>query len=141
MALEGVRFRIVVRKVEQPFSEVAEDQLDWICKCLGFFEEIDREKTAASIFKELLSAAEQGKMLSSTELAGKVDMSRGSVLNHLNRLQKAGLVVKHGRGYSSRAKSLLRTIQEIEEDIDRVFRRLEESAKAIDRRYGIEITD
>ncbi len=136
-----VSFKIVVKKVERPFSGNVDDQIEWICKCLGFFEDIDKEKTAANIFREIVIASEKGNFLSSTEISRKVTMSRGSVINHLNRLQRAGLVVRQGRLYSSRSKSIFRTIKEIEEDIDRVFRHMEETARRIDKKFGIEIKE
>ena len=141
MPSEQARFRILIRKVERPFSNDLDSQFDWICKSFGFFEEIDKEKTASSIFREIVSATEKRKLLSSTELAMKVEMSRGAVINHLNRLQKSGLVVKEGRFYASRSSSMLRTIREIEEDIDRIFSRMEETARRIDKKFGIKIKE
>ncbi|MCX6798691.1 MAG: helix-turn-helix domain-containing protein [Candidatus Diapherotrites archaeon] len=133
-----VAFKIVVRKVERPFSRSVERELDWICQSLGFFEPIDRDKTAAALFKEVVQATEKGKALSSTALAKRVGMSRGSAVNHLNRLQRSGLVVRDGRRYFARSRSVFRTIEEIEDDIERVFQRMKETARQIDREFGIE---
>jgi len=137
--MERESFKIIVRRVERPFSQAVDEQLEWLCKCLGFFEEIDKEKTAASVFKEIIKSTEKGSFLTSTELSKRVSMSRGSVINHLNRLQRSGLIVRQGRFYSTRSKSVFRTIKEIEEDIDRLFRHMEETARRIDKRFGIEV--
>jgi predicted transcriptional regulator len=126
------RFQVVIRKVEQPFSDTLEEEFNWLLRCLGFFEPIDKGKTAASVFKELIKAAEQGKSLSASELAVKVGMSRGSVTNHLNNLQRSGLVLKEGSKYRARSKSIFRTIKEIQDEIDLVFKRMEETAKELD---------
>ena len=134
-------FKIVVKRVEKPFSDDLEKELDWICRSLGFFEPIDRSKTASNVFKEIVFAAEKGKPLSSTELSKKVGMSRGSVINHLNNLMRSGLVVRHGRFYLPRSRSIFRTIQEIEEDIDRVFQRMKKTAKEIDAEFGIKVNE
>ncbi len=132
-------FRIVVRRVERPFSSDIDRELEWICHSLGFFENIDREKTASAIFREIVKAAEQGRPLTSTELSKRVNMSRGSVINHLNNLLRAGLIVRSGRYYLPRSKSVFRTIREVEEDIDRIFRKMEETAKKIDREFGLAV--
>ncbi|MBN2067680.1 MAG: helix-turn-helix transcriptional regulator [Candidatus Diapherotrites archaeon] len=134
-------FKIVVRRVEKPFSHSLDKELEWICRCLGFFEPIDREKTAASVFKEIVKAAESRRPLTSTSLAEKVDMSRGSVINHLNNLQRSGLIVRHGRVYLPRSRSVFRTIEEIEEDIDRIFARMKKTAREIDQEFGIKVEE
>ncbi len=128
----AVSFRIQIKRVEKPFSQDARDEFNWLCECLGFFEPIDKSKTAASVFREIVKATDQGEALSSTTLAERVNMSRGSVINHLNNLLQAGLITKHGRFYYARSRSVLRTIKEIEEDILRVFRAMESSARDID---------
>ncbi|MEM0359845.1 MAG: ArsR family transcriptional regulator [Candidatus Diapherotrites archaeon] len=130
-------FRITIRKIEPPFSHNPDEEFAFLCRSLGFFEEIDKEKTASAIFRHIVKNYDKGKKLTSTDLAKMVKMSRGSVINHLNNLITAGLVLKEGRYYVPRSRSVYRTIQEIEEDIDRIFRRMQETAKRIDREFGL----
>ena len=134
-------FKIVIRRIERPFSSSIDDEFDWLCRTLGFFEAIDREKTAANIFRAVVKATEEGKLLSSSEIAEQVKMSRGSVVNHLNNLQRSGLVVRHGRHYLARSRSMFRTIEEIEEDIDRIFAKMKKTAKEIDEEFGLRIEE
>ncbi|HLD59144.1 MAG TPA: helix-turn-helix domain-containing protein [archaeon] len=134
-------FKIVVKKIEKPFSQGFEKEFDWICSSLGFFEPIDRGKTAANVFRAIVLAAEKGKPLSSSQIAKAVKMSRGSVINHLNNLQRAGLIVRQGRFYFPRSLSLFRTVEEIEEDIDRVFNKIKEAARELDKKFGINIEE
>lgn len=131
-------FKITIKKVEPPFSRDLEKEFEYICKCLGFFEEIDKEKTASAIFKEIVKSYEKNKPLTSTQISRKVGMSRGAVINHLNNLITAGLIVRQGRYYVPRSKSMFRTIREVEEDIDRIFNKMERIAKKIDKEFGIE---
>ncbi|MFH1587280.1 MAG: winged helix-turn-helix domain-containing protein [Candidatus Diapherotrites archaeon] len=134
-------FKIVIRKIERPFSNEPMDELDWICESLGFFETIDKDKTASSIFREIVTATEKGEALTSTAIAERVGMSRGAVINHLNNLLRAGLITRHGRYYIARSKSVYRTIKEIEEDILSVFRKMEITAREIDEEMGIEVNE
>ena len=136
-----VSFKIVVKRVEKPFSHDLEDDLEWICRSFGFFEPIDRSKTASGIFKEIVFAAEKNKPISSSLLAEHVKMSRGSVINHLNNLLRSGLIVKQGRTYLPRSRSMFRTIEEIEEDIDRIFAKMKKAAKEIDEDFGIKVKE
>lgn len=125
-------FQIVVRRIERPRIETAAHELNWICQSLGFFEPIDKGKTAATVFKEILSSSENGKLLTSTELAERVQMSRGSVINHINNLLRAGLITRHGRYYAPRADTISRTIEEVESDIEHIFTRMKKIAKDLD---------
>ena len=134
-------FKVVVKKIEQPFSRDLDKELEWLCSSLGFFEPIDREKTASSVFRIIVISAEKGKPVSSTQISKTVKMSRGSVINHLNNLQRSGLIVRQGRLYVPRSQSMFRTIEEIQEDIERVFEKMKKTARAIDKEFGIEIED
>lgn len=134
-------FKIVVKKIEKPFSHGLDEELEWICQSFGFFEPIDRSKTASNIFRIVVVSTEKGKQVSSTQIAKKVKMSRGSVINHLNNLQRSGLIVRNGRFYLSRSRSMFRTIEEIEDDIDRIFERLKKTAREIDKEFGISVEE
>ena len=134
-------FRIVVRKVQRPFTQDFNEEFNFICRSLGFFEDIDKDKTAALVLKEVISGAEHGKYYTSTGLSEKVGMSRGATINHLNNLMRAGLLERDGRIYVPRSGSILRIMEELEADIERVFNSLKETAKRIDKQMGIELDE
>ncbi len=136
VVLRPMRFRVVIKKIDHPFSESVQDELDWICQSLGFFEEIDKDKTASAVFRIIWMATENREALSSTTIADRVSMSRGAVLNHLTNLQRSGLIEKHGRFYIARSQSLYRTMEELQEDIDRIFEKLKTRAKFIDAKFN-----
>jgi predicted transcriptional regulator len=131
------RFKVVVRKVERPYKDDFEHQLAWICSSLGFFEPIDKDKNAAAVFKEIVLATENGTALTSTAIAERIGMSRGAVINHLNNLSRSGLLEKNGKYYSARSRSMKRTIEEIEEDVERVFSQLKKTAEELDKQIGL----
>lgn len=142
MQARKASFKIVIRKVEQPFSSDFDHEFNWLCNSFGFLPmEAQSDSGAAQIFREIVIATEKGKPLTSTRVAEKVGMSRGAAINHLNNLMRSGLVVKDGRFYLARSRSMYRTIQEIQEDIERIFKRMEETAKRIDREFGIGFED
>jgi predicted transcriptional regulator len=114
-----------------------EQDVEWICKSFGFLETRDKEKTAARIFRELLEAAKEGEGLSSDELAVKLKLSRGTMVHHLNKLMKSGLVIHHEGRYKLRAFSLQRTVEEVKRDIIRVFENINQVAKSIDENLGL----
>jgi len=130
-------FKVVLKGCDLPLEHDFDSCLKFICNSFGFFEEIDKNKTAFNVLKEIIYASAKDKALTSTEIARKVKMSRGSVLNHLANLQKSGLIIKQGRYYFARAKSIYFLVQEIDEDIERIFKKVKEVAKKLDEELGI----
>ncbi|MDO8626950.1 MAG: winged helix-turn-helix domain-containing protein [Candidatus Diapherotrites archaeon] len=129
---DRVNFQLVLRRVTKQITYNAQDEFSWFCKSLGVFEPIDKRKIASQLFAELLQATEIGEKLSSTELAKRLKISRGSVINHLNSLILSGLVEKHGRHYFARAQSLEQIVSELREDSERIFDKLKQSARSLD---------
>ncbi|MFH1587806.1 MAG: hypothetical protein ABIA76_00515 [Candidatus Diapherotrites archaeon] len=131
-------FRVVIKRVSRPMADNFDREFEWFCSSLGFLEPIDKDKVAANVFKEVLVATERGEALTSTAISHRVQMSRGSVINHLNNLLRAGLIERHGRYYTARGKSVQATVQELEEDIEQIFGRMKKVAKSIDEELGLE---
>ena len=78
--------------------------------------------------------------MSSTELAERIGMSRGAIINHLNNLKRSGLI-ENKKYYSARSKSVKKKIEEIEEDIDRIFSQLKKTAEELDKQIGFDEKD
>ncbi|RLI37406.1 hypothetical protein DRO55_01430 [Candidatus Bathyarchaeota archaeon] len=114
-----------------------EQDVEWICRSLGFLEARDKRKTAAKIFKFLLEAASRQSGYSSNELAEKIGLTRGTVVHHLNKMMKCGLVIYHEGRYKLRGRSLKGTLGEMERDISRVFENLYKVASTIDETLGL----
>ena len=98
-------FRIVIRRIEPPFDRGVESEMEWLCQSLGL-SPVNKDKSTVDIFKLVVRATEEGKGISSTDMAEKINLSRGAVIHHLNNLQLAGLVVKEGRNYFARSSSM-----------------------------------
>lgn len=139
--MDGIRrttFRIVIRRIDPPFERNTEQEMEWLCQSLGL-SPVNKDKATLDIFKIIVKATEDGKGISSTDIAGKIQLSRGAVIHHLNNLQLSGLVIKQGRNYFARSRSMVRTVQEVEEDIKRIFMRMQETAREIDKAFGMEL--
>jgi DNA-binding MarR family transcriptional regulator len=114
-----------------------EKDLEWICKSLGFLEPRDKKRTAFRIFKALLGAAKEGKGLTSDELAVELSLTRGTMVHHLNKMIKSGLVIYHEGTYKLRGRSLKSTIEEAHRDINRIFENIYKVAESIDQTYNL----
>lgn len=122
-----------VRKL--PTIDVEKD-LEWICRSFAFLEPRDKEKTAYRIFRAIVEAARTNEGLSSDELAEQLSLSRGTMVHHLNKMIKSGLVIRHESIYKLRGRSLKNTIEEIQRDLHRVFYDLQNVAETIDDALG-----
>lgn len=128
-------FRLLaVRK--PPTIDVKKD-FEWLCRSLGFLESRDKKRTAYRIFRSIVEAARRNKGLTSDELAEKHQLSRGTVIHHLNKLTKSGLVIHHESQYKLRGRSLKDTIEEAQRDINRMFEDLEKVSATIDEVLGL----
>jgi predicted transcriptional regulator len=126
-----MRIRIIRQK--KPAGKDMDQELEWLCSSLGFCEEIDKDRTAAAIFKRLLENTRAGEPLRSDDIAEDVGKSRGAVVNHLNKLINAGLVVRHGTTYELREQTLRNTMMEMRRDMMRMMEDMEAIADEIDR--------
>ena len=130
--------RIVVRDLDAPFDDSPIDYIEWVCESLGIVSGRDVNRTAITVFKVIVEKSDNryGYGISSTALADELSMSRGAVINQLNKLIECGLIRKNGRNYTLRGGNLTRTMMEIRGDFDRLFERLEKAATYMDNCFG-----
>ena len=128
---------ITVKKVRSPAPGNINDDIDFICKSFGYFSLRDKQDTAGKIFrlfvKECCSNIEG---LTSDDIAENLDISRGSVVHHLNNFIKTGLVVKENNLYRLRSSSVQKAMEEVLLDINRIFTQINKIAVDIDEKLG-----
>ena len=71
------------------------------------------------------------------KLAEKHQLSRGTMINRLNKLTKSGLLIHHESQYKLRGRSLKDTIKEAQWDVNRIFEHLEKVSETIDEALGL----
>jgi DNA-binding MarR family transcriptional regulator len=127
----------VLLSVRKPSTPEYEPDLEWICRTLGYLESRDKHKTAYLILKALVEAVAQDGGLTSDELSEKLALTRGTMIHHLNKMIKSGLVIFHEGKYKLRERSLKSTVEEIQRDITRLFEDLLSVAEAVDQNLGL----
>ncbi|MEM3134726.1 MAG: ArsR family transcriptional regulator, partial [Candidatus Bathyarchaeia archaeon] len=75
--------------------------------------------------------------LTSDELAAKLSLTRGTMVHHLNKMIRSGLVIYHEGTYKLRGRSLKSTIEEAHRDINRIFENLYKVAESIDKSLNL----
>ncbi len=135
--LDTPRFKFSFNVVRQfPEKDSVED-LRWICHALSLVTPRDRSETVVSVVQTILSATREGKGLPSDKIAERVGITRGTVIHHIKRLIRAGLVVQKGHHYELREFSLERTIERIKEDVCRFVDDIREIGMSIDKSYQL----
>tara|TARA_Y100000310_G_C20645628_1_gene796371 strand:- start:419 stop:826 length:408 start_codon:yes stop_codon:yes gene_type:complete len=129
--------RITIISVRKPKYKNINQELQYFGTSLGLFNLRDKDKSCFRVFIELLKSAKYKKPVSSDELAYKLNLSRGTVIHHINKLMEAGIVVNEGRKYMLRVDNLKDLIEEIESDLMSTCDKLKKVANEIDESLGL----
>ena len=132
-----IRQRITIVQIRKPAEHNVNQELQWFGTSLGLFNLRDKDKSCFRLFIELLKSAKGHQTLSSDELAARLELSRGTIIHHINKLMESGLVIHEGNTYILRVENLKSLIEEVEKDIKRACDDLKEVAKEIDNRLGL----
>lgn len=135
--MEFSHHRITIVWRRKPTSVSINEQLQWLGSSLGLFGLRDKDKSCFRVFIELIKNTKAKKPVSSDELAYRLNLSRGTVIHHINNLIGSGLVIHEGNKYMLRVDSLTSLIEEVEKDIKRTCEDLREIAKKIDEELGL----
>lgn len=119
--------RITIIQIKKPANQEINDELQWISKSLGLFSERDKEKSCYRIFLILLK---ENKPMSSDELANHTNLTRATVMHHINKLIESGLVISRNEKYLLR-DDLDNLIEEIEADVISTLNEIKATTKHI----------
>lgn len=128
--------KVTLVMVNKPVEKDINKELQWLGHSLGLFNMRDKDKSCYRIFLELLMSAKKREALTSDEIAAKLNLTRGTVIHHINKLMDAGLVIHQRNRYALRVEKLEMLIQELERDLKRTLNNLREVAIDIDRWMG-----
>ncbi|PIN80326.1 hypothetical protein COV16_01095 [Candidatus Woesearchaeota archaeon CG10_big_fil_rev_8_21_14_0_10_34_8] len=129
-----IQQRITIIKVRKPLQPTLNAELQWLGTSLGLFNLRDKEKSCFRIFIELLKATKHNKSITSDQLADKLNLSRGTVIHHINKLMETGSVIYESKGYMLRVNNLSALIDELENDLIHTCKTLRRVAEEIDGR-------
>tara|TARA_Y100000310_G_C20638368_1_gene792477 strand:- start:1492 stop:1896 length:405 start_codon:yes stop_codon:yes gene_type:complete len=129
--------KITIINVRRPEHQTVNQDLLYFGSALGLFGLRDKDKSCYRVFVELLKAAKQKQGLTSDELAYNLQLTRGTVVYHLNKLMEAGIAL-HNRGkYFLREENLEIVVEEMKKDLATSMENLQAIAKDIDGWMGI----
>lgn len=130
-------FKITLKDIEKPFEKNSEEDIKWICMSLGIYAGKGKNETTMRVFTLILEAASENRGTTTQEIHNKLNLSRVSAINHLNKLMDSNLVVRQKTEYRLRAPNLKRTIREVTKDIIRALRDMDTIIDDIDLTHGL----
>jgi len=125
--------RVTIVRITKPSETDINKSLQWFGNSLGLFNLRDKDKSCFRVFIELLKASKAREPLSSDEIAARLELTRGTVVHHVNKLMGAGLVVKYKNKYVLRVENLTELVEELHRDMSRACQDLRDVAEQIDR--------
>ena len=129
--------RITLIRIPKPRSSDVNVELQWLGNSLGLFNERDKDKSCFRIFITLIKAAKHDRPLSSDQIAEHLNLSRGTVVHHMNKLLSSGLVLRDRQGYVLRINNMNSLISEIQRDMERMCSDLRKVAQELDGWLGL----
>jgi len=125
--------RVTIIRVQKPQKKDLNQEIQWFSNTLGLFSQRDKEKSKFRVFLELLKAAKNKKPLSSEQISQRTDLSRATVLHHIEHLMEGGVVIDLDGKYMLRVNNLEELVAHIQKDIFEIFKDLKEMAEELDR--------
>lgn len=129
--------KITLIKTRPPSEGTVNEHLQWLGGSLGLFTKRDKDRSCFRVFIELLRETKIQEGLSSDEIADRLNLTRGTVVHHLHRLEESGLIEgKKGKYYLIR-DDLQSIIADIKQSVETILKDLETNAKHLDEFLGI----
>jgi len=128
--------RITIIKIRKAPKDNVNEELRWLGNSLGLFGIRDKDSSCFRVFITLMKTTKRNKIISSDEIAGRLRLSRGTVVHHLTKLMNSGIVIRESGGYLLRENNLAGIIKDMKRDMEAVFEELNKAAKEIDDKLG-----
>ena len=129
--------RVTIVKIRKPEQRDVNVNLQWFGNSLGLFGMRDKDKSCFRIFIELIKSTKSHDPLSSDEIAARLDLSRGTVVHHVNKMMDSGIIIRDKNKYLMRVENLSSLIEEMHKDISKTCKDLIDVAKELDGCLGL----
>lgn len=124
---------INIIKRDVPDSASLNDLLQWYGASIGLFSPRDKDSSCFRVFITLFHDVKHGsKGLKSEEIAEQTDLSRGTVVHHLNKLMDRGIVAQANNEYFLKVESLTTMTDLIRDEVNEALDDIESVAGRVD---------
>ena len=137
LLISGMRRHVTFVELPLPKGRDVNYELQWLGTSLGLFGERDKDRSCFRVFITLVKDGRR-RPLTSDQIAEQLELSRGTVVHHINNLMEAGIVTHERGGYALRMERLQALVDELQRDVDKVLHNLRKISKDIDDWMGLE---
>lgn len=130
--------RITIIRSSRPERDNLNQELQYLGQSLGLFSERDKDKSCFRIFIVLVKALKSGKKFTSDEIAIQTNLSRGTIIHHLNRLMESGIVISQKNYYTLAVDNIEELVELAKSNVIKTFDNLKITARNIDKRLELE---
>jgi biotin operon repressor len=133
-------FRITILRPAAPPAEPRDinKDLQYFCSALGLVGNRDKNHSQYRIFVALVKARQGGRMLSSDNLASETDLTRATVIHHLQKLEAAGIVAEEHERYRLTVETMESLVGHLRAEMEASLKELEDVSRRIDARLGLD---
>ncbi len=126
--------RITIIRINKPEQDSINEELRYLGESLGLFSERDKDKSCFRIFIILLKSLKTNQRLTSDEIAEKSNLTRGTVIHHLNRLMESGIVVNQKSYYILAVDNMEELVDLVKNNLVKSMDNLKPIARNIDKK-------
>ncbi|MCX8163184.1 MAG: HTH domain-containing protein [Candidatus Micrarchaeota archaeon] len=107
------------------------DELEVFCSSLHILSKRDKDKTILTVIRAVLYYP-TNRPISATTLSKALSVNRITVLHHLKKLQKIGIIQKQKRKYFLVDNAFSKLVLKAKEETDKIFEELLQIAHKLD---------
>lgn len=129
--------RIILQNIDKPKNKGQKNEIEWVCTSLGLVNGRDTKNVSFKIIYKLLRLFSNEDSISTNELSKQIGIDPPSINHHIRKLTESGIVLREKKKIKLRGGSLSSAIEEIQRDSEKLFDRLLETSKKIDKSLNL----
>lgn len=126
---------INLKELDMPLKTKKGNDVRWICDSLGLISGRDTEATSFKIMQGLLNEFKLRPLVSAEEISALLSLEQPCVNHHFRTFIESGILVREKRKVMLRGGTLTSAIEEMQRDSEKMFERILEISKNIDKRF------
>ena len=132
------RTKITVVRRDPPNKATINSLLQWYGASLGLFSLRDKNSSCFRVFITLLRNVRSGEAgMRSDDIADRTDLSRGTVVHHLNNLREKNIIVREESRYFLKMDNLQQLTNDIRRDLNEVLDDVENVGTQLDSKLDL----